>query len=146
MESFILSTSLAFLIFEALAYTRLPKREEYEFSIGQISIKFGKGSATWARRILQAVLVSAILFFLLILHEIVLPFDVISRNRDNITLGFFCGPIFGMWLNSIIRHPPEQALDGCSLPFRHGLTARLAALYLQRAKFAEHYNAIGVEP
>jgi hypothetical protein len=150
MESFVFSASLAFVVYEALAFARPPEQKLYNFSIGQITIAFGKTAAVWARRIVLALMVFGVLFFLLVIHEVIFPFDLISRNRVNITLGLFSGPIFGIWLNSIIRHPPDTGLSkgqivggiGLVLLFIVGSIGNEAGKFIER--YARRINSLKV--
>jgi hypothetical protein len=104
MQSFILSAALAFIVYEFLAYTRPPSKYVYTFTVGEISVRFGRTSALLARYVFLAALASAFLFFALGLHRYS-PF-----HNVNIALGFVCGPMLGIWLNSILRLPPSEGL------------------------------------
>jgi|HubBroStandDraft_5_1064220.scaffolds.fasta_scaffold06074_1 hypothetical protein len=104
MGSFIFSTAAAFVVYEFLAFMRPPAKDAYTFSIGEVAVAFGPTATILARYIFLAALASAFLFFVLGLHRFS-PFQNV-----NVALGFLCGPALGIWLNSIIRLPPNEGL------------------------------------
>jgi hypothetical protein len=109
MEIFLPATALGFVVYEILAYLRPPRKNAYRLLIGEIGIKFGRTSAILAQYVLLALMAMAILAILLLLHVVLLP-NALAHNRINILLGFVCGPTLGIWLNSIIRLPPNKSL------------------------------------
>jgi hypothetical protein len=104
MGSFIFSTAIAFVVYEFLAFMRPPAKNTYTLSVGEIAVAFGPTATILARYIFLAALASGLLFFVLGLHRFS-PFQNV-----NVALGFICGPALGIWLNSIIRLPPNEGL------------------------------------
>ncbi len=111
MERFIYSTALGFVVYQFLAYLRPPNnKNSYRVSIAGVGIIFGKKSAALAQYGVPALWTIAILGLLLLLHNYLVPYSL-SRNSVNFVLGIFCGPLLGIWLNSIVRHPPDKGLN-----------------------------------
>ncbi|MET3906800.1 hypothetical protein ABID59_001131 [Bradyrhizobium sp. S3.3.6] len=112
MGSFLSAAAFAFSIFELLAFAKPPTlKRRYNFSLGGAVLRITPRLAGILHYIVLAISISLILFLLLALHELIGPFDAISRNRVNITLGFLWGPVFGIWVNSVLRHPGGKELS-----------------------------------
>jgi hypothetical protein len=110
MQPFVLSALLSFAIYQLMAYIEiLPFRGWLR--VGSININFDPRAARWVKRSLLALITLAIVFGMLFVHERLSPLDAISRNRTNIVLGFLFGPLFAIWLNTVINHPPGQPLS-----------------------------------
>ncbi|MBR1171760.1 hypothetical protein [Bradyrhizobium liaoningense] len=109
MQPFILSAALSFLIYEILVYVDVPPRRSW-FRVGNVNVTFDERSQKWARRLLKVLFTLAIVFGILFLHEVIAPFDQITRDKTNIVLGFLFGPLFAIWLNAVFNHPPEKPL------------------------------------
>lgn len=109
MQPFILSAGLSFLVYQILVYVDVPPRRSW-FRIGNVNVTFDERSQKWARRLLKVLFTLAIVFGILFLHEVVAPFDQITRDKTNIVLGFLFGPLFAIWLNAVFNHPPEKPL------------------------------------
>ncbi|KYK46318.1 hypothetical protein A1D31_32655 [Bradyrhizobium liaoningense] len=104
-----MSAALSFLIYEILVYVHVPPRRSW-FRIGNVNVTFDERSQKWARRLLKVLFTLAIVFGILFLHEVIAPFDQITRDKTNIVLGFLFGPLFAIWLNAVFNHPPEKPL------------------------------------
>ena len=103
MQPFVLSALLSFAIYQLMAYIEiLPFRGWLR--VGSININFDPRAARWVKRSLLALITLAIVFGMLFVHERLSPLDAISRNRTNIVLGFLFGPLFAIWLNTVINH------------------------------------------
>jgi hypothetical protein len=104
MTAFILSSAIAFALYELLASVKRPVSSgRIPFHWGRITIK--RAVMPVALNLMRAAIVAAILISILVIHTLTSPTDVISKYEVNIVFGFLFGPLFGIWVNSIVMHP-----------------------------------------
>lgn len=112
-HSFILSTALGFVIYEVMAYWQPLRGTGRRIFTEEIGTRW----AIFAQYVLLAFLVGMLLIVLMLFHNSIihlfLPnlFSLDVNLSINVILGFFCGPLLGIWLNSIIRLPPKKGLS-----------------------------------
>jgi hypothetical protein len=114
MELFIISAAIAFFLYQAAAHARLPAPSDRpDFKLGRFVITVDAASSrAWARRIVRGLLVFLLLLCILLVHNLLFPTSIIARNEVNIVLGFVFGPMFGMWVNSILLSDPATLTKG----------------------------------
>jgi hypothetical protein len=139
MESFLVSTALAFVIYQIFAYLQPVAIEHFAQYIGR---GIGPGADIWLRRGAFAILAILILYLLLAFHH-TWPFHIdTSRTRVNIVAGFFCGPLLAIWVNSILNSAADKGLSkgqivgGCALV----ALAVIGSLGDDGAKLLRHYS------
>ncbi len=110
MLRFVAATALGFVLYQVLAYIHPPRKNNYRLSIGEVGIRFGRTSTVVAERFLLG-LAAFVFSVILLSFHFFWHFDSIARYLENIILGLLCGPLLGIWLNSIIRLPPDRGLS-----------------------------------
>jgi hypothetical protein len=109
MTAFILSSALAFALYQLLAFTRWPPAAtRFHFYRGTLVLT--RASASVARNIIRTSIVVAILLFVLTIHNIAAPIDALTNYEVNIVFGFVFGPLFAIWVNGIVLHSPDKDL------------------------------------
>jgi hypothetical protein len=109
MTAFILSATIAFALFELLAFTQLPPQGSFiEFAQDRLGLQ---GPAARAlHRVVQFLIVLVILLGVLTVHEIATPIGTFARYEVNIIVGFIFGPLFAIWVNSVVVHQADEDL------------------------------------
>ncbi|WP_441280267.1 hypothetical protein [Bradyrhizobium sp. 63_E2_N1_3] len=109
MTAFILSATIAFALFELIAFTQWPPQGSFiEFSEETLGLQ---GPAARAlRRMVQFLIVLVILLGVLTIHEVSSPFSTLARYEVNVIIGFIFGPLFAIWINSVVVHRANEDL------------------------------------
>jgi hypothetical protein len=110
MTAFILSSAIAFAFYELLAFTRWPPAET-RFHFYRATLVLTPAAASTARKVIRIFLVTSILLFVLTVHNVAWPFDSFTRYEVNIVFGFVFGPLFAIWVNSIVIHSANKDLS-----------------------------------
>jgi len=109
MTAFILSSAIAFALYELLAFTRWPPAET-RFHFHRATLFLTRSAASTARKVIRVFLVLALLLFVLTAHNVTSHFDALTRYEVNIVFGFIFGPLLAIWINSIVIHSAEEDL------------------------------------
>jgi hypothetical protein len=109
MAAFILSSAVAFALYELLALTSWPRIASPVDRAG-VHLTFNPQTGRVISNLVRAALVIAILLFVLFLHEVASPLDVIESYQVKIVFGFLFGPLLAIWVNSVVFHPPTKPL------------------------------------
>ena len=110
MTAFILSSAIAFAFYELLAFTRWPPAET-RFHFYRATLVLTPAAASTARKVIRIFLVTSLLLFVLTVHNVAWPFDSFTRYGVNIVFGFVFGPLFAIWVNSIVIHSANKDLS-----------------------------------
>jgi len=110
MTAFILSSAIAFALYELLAFARWPPAET-RFHFYRATLVLTRAAARTARKVIRTFLVLSLLLFVLTIHNIATPFDALTRYEVNIVFGFVFGPLFAIWVNSIVIHSADTDLS-----------------------------------
>jgi hypothetical protein len=138
MTAFILSSALAFALYELLASVKWPVSSgQIPFHWGSITVK--PEVMPVALNLMRAAIVAAVLISILVIHTFTSPNDVISKYEVNVVFGFLFGPMFGIWVNSIVMHPAPDlsrvqvlAAIGLLLLFFFGAVGNETAGFIRR--------------
>jgi hypothetical protein len=109
MTAFILSSAIAFALYQLLAFTRWPPAAT-RFHFYRATLVLTRASASFARHIIRASIVVAVLLFVLTIHNVAAPIDALVNYEVNIVFGFVFGPLFAIWVNGIVLHSPDKDL------------------------------------
>jgi hypothetical protein len=110
MTAFILSSAIAFAFYELLAFTRWPPAET-RFHFYRATLVLTPAAASTARKVVRIFLVISLLLFVLTVHNVAWPFESFTRYEVNIVFGFVFGPLFAIWVNSIVIHSANKDLS-----------------------------------
>jgi hypothetical protein len=109
MAAFILSSAIAFALYQLLLFMEWPPaREEFYFYQGKIVLT--EAAARVAPKFIRTALVVALLLLVLTIHHFALPIDTLAKYEVNIVFGFVFGPLFAIWINSIVLHSANKDL------------------------------------
>jgi hypothetical protein len=109
MTAFILSSAIAFALYQLLLFMEWPPaREEFYFYQGKIVLT--EAAARVAPKFIRSAIVVAILLFVLTIHHFASPIDALVKYEVNIVFGFVFGPLFAIWINSIVVHSANKDL------------------------------------
>lgn len=109
MTAFILSATIAFALFELLAFTHLPPQPSFvDFCKKYLGLE--EPAARALRRGVQLLIVIVILVGVLTIHEVSSPRSLLARYEVNVIIGFIFGPLFAIWVNSVAVHNPDKDL------------------------------------
>ena len=110
MTAFILSSAIAFALYELLASVDWPAaRGDIPFRWGNITINWDVVPAAW--NLVRAAMVTALLLTILIVHTFASQFDAIAKYEVNIVFGFVFGPLLAIWVNSVVVHSAKEDLS-----------------------------------
>ena len=109
MTAFILSATIAFALFELLAFTQLPPQNSF-VEFGRETLGLQEPAARALRRVVQFLIVLVILLGVLTVHEVATPISTFARYEVNIIIGFIFGPLFAIWINSVVVHQANEDL------------------------------------
>jgi hypothetical protein len=110
MTAFILSSAIAFALYQLLLLMQWPPaRQEFFFYQGRIVLT--ETAARVAPKFIRSAIVVAILLFVLTIHDVALPIDRLAKYEVNIVFGFVFGPLFAIWINSIVVHSADKDLS-----------------------------------
>ena len=103
MTAFILSATIAFALFESLGISRKCRHKQASSnSVGTPWLQ--EPAARALRRVVQVMIVLVILLGVLTVHEVATPISTFARYEVNIIIGFIFGPLFAIWINSVVVH------------------------------------------
>jgi hypothetical protein len=123
MAAFLLSAGFAFAIYQVLAFADIPRTrsafkadpyfrpDPYKIAVFGVEVHLDEAPLRRARRLLRLLIVIAVLFTILAIHQLVSPFDLISNQGPNIYLGFIFGPLLAIWVNNLIVHRATEELS-----------------------------------
>lgn len=101
MTAFILSSAIAFALYELLASVNWPVSSgKIPFRWGEITVK--TEVIAFTLNLVRAAIVAVILISILFIHTFTTPADVISKYEVNVVFGFLFGPLFAIWVNNIV--------------------------------------------
>jgi hypothetical protein len=109
MTAFILSSAIAFALYQLLAFTEWPAGRR-NFVFYRVTLRLSEAAARFLRRFVRLVIVVAILLSVLTIHNLAAPIDTLARHEVNIIFGFVFGPLFAIWVNSVIVHSTGEDL------------------------------------
>lgn len=110
MTAFILSSAIAFALYELLVSVNWPTTpRRIRFYWGSLALK--KDVAPGALNLIRAAIVITILLSTLVIHTFTSPNDLVSKYEVNVVFGSIFGPLFAIWVNNIVLHPPKQDLS-----------------------------------
>lgn len=110
MTTFILSSLIAFALYELLAFAEWPSDQSF-FNFCRERLNLNEAAARAMRKILQSLIVIAILLAVLTVHKLSSPIDALARSEVNIIFGFVFGPLFAIWVNSVVVHSANEDLS-----------------------------------
>jgi hypothetical protein len=147
MTAFILSGALAFALYELLAFAHWPQYGR-NLSYRGVEIDFRPSAHRFALHLVRAAIVIAILICILLIHQLVSPFDAISKHKSNIIFGFLFGALLAIWVNSVVLHSPWKDLTrgqivaacGLALLFLIGSIGNEAAAVI--GQYARHLSSL----
>jgi hypothetical protein len=110
MTAFILSSAIAFALYQLLASVSWP------VSSGTIPFRWGEITLNTdviavALKLMRAAIVAAVLISILLIHTFTSPADVISKYEVNVVFGFLFGPLFAIWVNNVVMHDANEDLS-----------------------------------
>ncbi len=109
MTAFILSSAIAFALYELLALTQWPPaRTEFHFYQGTITLT--EAAAAIVLKSIRTLIVVVILLLVLTIHNFTSSAGVLAKYEVNIVFGFVFGPLFAIWINSVVVHSAEEDL------------------------------------
>jgi hypothetical protein len=109
MIAFILSATIAFALFELMAFAQWPPQGSFvEFC--QDALGLQEPAARALRRVIQFLIVLVILLGVLTVHEVSTPVSTLARYEVNVIIGFIFGPLFAIWVNSVVVHQANEDL------------------------------------
>ena len=140
MTAFILSSAIAFALYQLLLLMQWPPARE-EFYFYQAKIVLTETAARVAPKFIRSAIVVAILLFVLTIHHFASPIDALVRYEVNIVFGFVFGPLFAIWINSIVVHSADKDLSRGQILAAIGLVLLffLGALGDETARLIERY-------
>lgn len=120
MTAFILSAAIGFALYELLAFMHWPPTAtRLWFYRGAIVL--APDAARTARGIIRALIVIALLLFVLTVHNVAPSIDALATYEVNIVIGFAFGPLLAMWVNSVVVHSTTGDLSRSQLVAAIGL-------------------------
>jgi hypothetical protein len=109
MTAFILSATIAFALFELLAFTQWPPQASF-LDFAQQTLRLTAPAARALRGVIRFLIVLVILLGVLTVHEVSTPVSALAQYEINIIIGFIFGPLFAIWINSVAVHRAEEDL------------------------------------
>lgn len=112
MTAFILSSAIAFSLYQLLAFTKWPPTRT-SFHFYGSTLTFTEKTANTAINVIRVLIVAALLLFILTIHDFASPADVLEKYAKyeiNIVFGFVFGPLAAIWVNSVVLHNANDAL------------------------------------
>jgi hypothetical protein len=110
MIAFILSSAIAFALYELLAFTQWPPTRTQFRLYGSTRLSYTRRTAGVLLNILRALIVFTLLLLVLAIHNLT-PTDVLARYEVNVALGFVFGPLAAVWVNSIVLRDVAEGLS-----------------------------------
>ncbi len=109
MTAFILSSAIAFSLYQLLAFTRWPPTMT-SFHFGSTTLAFSAKTAHTAINLIRILIVLAILLLVVAIHNFAVPADTLAKYEVNVLIGFVFGPLAAIWVNSVVLHNANEAL------------------------------------
>ena len=109
MTAFILSGTIAFALYQLLAFTEWPAGQSF-LAFCQNTLGLSETTARALRKVVLSAMATIVLLAVLTIHDFATPIDALAKYEVNIIFGFVFGPLFAIWVNSVVVHSAKEDL------------------------------------
>jgi hypothetical protein len=110
MTTFILSSMIAFALYELLAFSEWPYGQSF-FNYCRDTLGLSEGSTRALRKVVQSLIVLVILLAVLTVHKLSSSIEALARSEVSIIFGFVFGTLSAIWVNSVVVHSANEDLS-----------------------------------